>query len=142
MLHQMSHRARVDASLQDGLGDTALNNLAKILKPENDSANCKPMPLNPTQVATALKESSKLAEDHYKSIMPCFIIYRELDDHTKPFMHFLILQMPLFFLHMPSFHPRCIIMGVPSAVKSHMRVTVQYSSIILIPNKMIQGLFT
>ena len=69
MLHQMSHRARVDASLQDGLGDTALNNLAKILKPENDSANCKPMPLNPTQVATALKESSKLAEDHYNALL-------------------------------------------------------------------------
>ena len=69
MLHQMSCRARVDASLQDGLGDTALNNLVKILKPENDSANGKPMPLNPTQVATALKDSSKLAEDHYNALL-------------------------------------------------------------------------
>ena len=70
MLRQMSCRAHVDASLQDALGDnTGSNNLAKILKPENNSANCTPIPLNPIQVATALKESSKLAEDHNAALL-------------------------------------------------------------------------
>ena len=69
MLRQMSRRARVDASLQDTLGDTVSNNLAKILRPENNSADCSPILLNPIQVATALKESSKLAEDHYNALL-------------------------------------------------------------------------
>ena len=69
MLCQMSRRAHVDASLQVGHGDTALNNLVKILKPENDSANCTPTPLNSTQVATTLKDSSKLGEDHYNALL-------------------------------------------------------------------------
>jgi hypothetical protein len=59
----------VDALLKDGLDKMTSNNLAKILKSENDSADCTPTPLNPIQVAEALKKSPKLAEEHYNALL-------------------------------------------------------------------------
>ena len=69
MLCQISQRAHVDALLKDGLGGTASNNLANILKPDNASADWTPIPLDPIQVAAALKKSPKLAEDHYNALL-------------------------------------------------------------------------
>jgi hypothetical protein len=59
----------VDALLQDGLGNTASNNLAKVLKSEDVSADCTPRPIDPIQAATALEKSPKLAEDHYNALL-------------------------------------------------------------------------
>ena len=69
MLHQMSRKAYMDAFLYDGLGDTTLNNLAKILQPANISRNHTPTPLSPIEIAAALKTAPKLAPADYNALL-------------------------------------------------------------------------
>jgi hypothetical protein len=99
MLRQMSRRGRVDAMLKDALEPstdgaaipmevTAIQNLAQILQPKDASIDCAPIPLAPTEIATALKNAPNLDEFDYAALLHYLRgsgrQYRDFNDFPHP----------------------------------------------------------